>query len=253
METSVSLLDRLAGTPTDDDWRKLLDLYLPLLRAWMARAGVPSSDADDLSQDVLLVVFREVGGFERRGRGAFRAWLRTILVNRMRDYFRARQHRPAATGGSDFLRRSMSWSHPAGAESPVGPGARRACRRVAAAPGPGRFRPGDLASVSTARPPRRAGRPSRRGTGPVAEFGGPRQEPRSQAGSARVNRPRRVSASDCTISAATAFRECWKMEDGPIAALANSRRCSYKMTGAAFCPKNDTRKPAHGELQTPVA
>jgi RNA polymerase sigma-70 factor, ECF subfamily len=104
VETSVSLLDRLAGTPTDDDWRRLLDLYQPLLHAWMARAGVPSSDADDLSQEVLLVVFREVGGFERRGQGAFRAWLRTILVHRIRDYFRARQHRPAATGGSDFLR-----------------------------------------------------------------------------------------------------------------------------------------------------
>jgi len=104
METSISLLDRLAGAPTDDDWRRLLDLYQPLLHAWMARAGVASSDADDLSQEVLLVVFREVGGFERRGQGAFRAWLRVILIHRVRDYFRAGQHRPTATGGSDFLR-----------------------------------------------------------------------------------------------------------------------------------------------------
>jgi RNA polymerase sigma-70 factor, ECF subfamily len=104
METSVSLLERLGGKPTEDDWRRLLDLYQPLLRAWMARAGVPVSDADDLIQEVLLVVFREVGGFERRGKGAFRGWLRTILVHRMRDYFRASRHRPIATGGSDFLR-----------------------------------------------------------------------------------------------------------------------------------------------------
>ena len=34
METSVSLLDRLAGQPTDDDWSRLDDLYQPLLRAW---------------------------------------------------------------------------------------------------------------------------------------------------------------------------------------------------------------------------
>jgi hypothetical protein len=27
METSVSLLGRLAGAPTDDDWRRLHDLY----------------------------------------------------------------------------------------------------------------------------------------------------------------------------------------------------------------------------------
>ena len=31
METSASLLDRLAGKPTDDDWRRLLELYQPLL------------------------------------------------------------------------------------------------------------------------------------------------------------------------------------------------------------------------------
>ena len=105
METSVSLLDRLAGAPTDDDWRRLLDLYQPLLRAWMGRAGVAPSDADDLGQEVLLVVFREVGGFERRGQGAFRAWLRTILANRVRDYFRGQKRRPTATGDSDFLRR----------------------------------------------------------------------------------------------------------------------------------------------------
>jgi RNA polymerase sigma-70 factor (ECF subfamily) len=105
METSASLLERLAGTPTDDDWRRLLDLYQPLLRAWMRRAGVSESDADDLAQEVLLVVFREVPRFERRRQGAFRAWLRTILVHRVRDHFRGQKYRPAATGGSDFLRR----------------------------------------------------------------------------------------------------------------------------------------------------
>jgi RNA polymerase sigma-70 factor (ECF subfamily) len=105
METSVSLLERLAGAPNDDDWRRLHDLYRPLLRAWMARAGVPASDVDELMQDVLLVVFHEVAGFERRRQGAFRAWLRTILANRMRDYFRGGKYRPTATGDSDFLRR----------------------------------------------------------------------------------------------------------------------------------------------------
>jgi RNA polymerase sigma-70 factor (ECF subfamily) len=104
VETSVSLLERLAGSPTDDDWRRLLDLYQPLIHSWMARAGVATSDADDLAQEVLLVVFREVGDFERRGKGAFRGWLRTILANRVRDYFRGQKYRPTATGDSDFLR-----------------------------------------------------------------------------------------------------------------------------------------------------
>jgi RNA polymerase sigma-70 factor (ECF subfamily) len=105
VETSVSLLERLAGTPTDDDWRRLDGLYQPLLRAWMARAGVAASDVDDLVQDVLLVVVRKVAGFEWRGQGAFRAWLRTILAHQLRDYFRGQNNRPTATGDSDFLRR----------------------------------------------------------------------------------------------------------------------------------------------------
>jgi len=105
METSASMLDRLAGAPTDDDWRRLDELYRPLLRGWVARVGVPTSDVDDLVQDVLLVVVRKISGFERRGKGAFRTWLRTILANRVGDYFRGRKYLPTATGDSDFLRR----------------------------------------------------------------------------------------------------------------------------------------------------
>jgi RNA polymerase sigma-70 factor (ECF subfamily) len=117
LETSLSLLERLAGTTTEDDWRRLVELYQPLLRAWMGRAGIPHADADDLAQEVLLVVFREVAGFERRGPGAFRAWLRAVLVHRMRDYFRRQRQRPLATGDSDFLRRLDELESPGSALS----------------------------------------------------------------------------------------------------------------------------------------
>lgn len=113
METSVSLLDRLAGTPSDEDWRRLHDLYRPLLRAWMARAGVSEADFDDLTQEILVVVFKGVAGFERQGQGAFRSWLRTILANRVRDYFRGQRYRPVVTGDSDFLLRLNEMESPA--------------------------------------------------------------------------------------------------------------------------------------------
>jgi len=102
MQTSLSLLGRLAAVPGDDDWSRLHDLYRPLLRAWAARAGVAGADADDLAQDVLLVVFREVGGFERRGPGAFRGWLRAILANRLRDHFRKASRAPALADLDDL-------------------------------------------------------------------------------------------------------------------------------------------------------
>jgi RNA polymerase sigma-70 factor (ECF subfamily) len=100
--TSVSLLCRIANAPAADDWGRLDDLYRPLLRAWMVRAGFPASDVDDLVQDVLMVVFRKIGCFERRRKGAFRAWLKKILTNQMRHHFRRQKYRPTAVGGSDF-------------------------------------------------------------------------------------------------------------------------------------------------------
>ena len=105
METSVSLLDRLSGNPSEGDWRRMVDLYQPLLRSWCLRAAVPETDADDLIQDTLTVVVREVERFDRRHPGAFRAWLRGILANRLRNYFRSRTTRPVAPGTSDFLSR----------------------------------------------------------------------------------------------------------------------------------------------------
>jgi RNA polymerase sigma-70 factor (ECF subfamily) len=90
METSLTLLGRLTAAPGDADWRRLLDVYGPLLHGWLSRAGVPACDRDDLVQEVLVVVVRRVSGFDRRGPGAFRAWLRGILTNHLRTYFRTR-------------------------------------------------------------------------------------------------------------------------------------------------------------------
>lgn len=102
--TSLSLLERLTQQQDSDSWQRLVDLYTPLLAEWIRRyEALQTSDVDDLVQDVLLVLARELPQFEHsRQPGAFRSWLRTILVNRLRHFWRSRQHRPAAVGGSDF-------------------------------------------------------------------------------------------------------------------------------------------------------
>src|SRR5439155_24660629 len=104
-ERSFSLLDRLCRRPDAEAWDRLVQLYTPVLHAWLRRYEVLSrADAADLVQDVLLAVAKEMPAFRPAAeRGAFRAWLRTILVNRLRTFWRARQHRPRAVGGSDFL------------------------------------------------------------------------------------------------------------------------------------------------------
>jgi RNA polymerase sigma-70 factor, ECF subfamily len=92
--TSVSLLDRLkTARPDASDWQRLQGIYLPLIRRWLGRIPGLGSEADDLSQEVFLVVLRELPQFERRREGSFRAWLRNIAVNKARNFSKQRNRR----------------------------------------------------------------------------------------------------------------------------------------------------------------
>jgi RNA polymerase sigma-70 factor (ECF subfamily) len=100
MPTSLSLLERLrqagSGHP---DWQRLDDLYRPLIRSWVTRVPGLGDEADDLTQEVLLILFRELPGFERRRDGSFRAWLRQITINRIRRCLDKRRRRPQPASG----------------------------------------------------------------------------------------------------------------------------------------------------------
>jgi RNA polymerase sigma-70 factor (ECF subfamily) len=100
-DTSVSLLERLSLQPDEDTWKRFVDLYVPLIRGWLRRYEVTQQDAEDLAQEVLTVVVRELTDFRHNQQpGAFRNWLRTVTVNRLRELWRTRRGRAAATGDS---------------------------------------------------------------------------------------------------------------------------------------------------------
>jgi RNA polymerase sigma-70 factor (ECF subfamily) len=99
-ETRQSLLLR-AQTGEASAWNNLTALYRPLILGWLNRQGVPAGDLEDLSQEVLLSVVKHLPGFQHSGqRGAFRAWLRTIVCSRTADYWRAIDADTQASGGS---------------------------------------------------------------------------------------------------------------------------------------------------------
>jgi RNA polymerase sigma-70 factor (ECF subfamily) len=105
-ETSLSLLDRAREGPSSGSWERLVDVYSPLLHGWLARLSVQPSDADDLVQEILLAISRDLSKFQHSGRnGAFRSWLRTILLNRVRDFWRSSKYRPTAAGGTSWAER----------------------------------------------------------------------------------------------------------------------------------------------------
>jgi RNA polymerase sigma-70 factor, ECF subfamily len=93
--TSVSLLDRLkAAQPDATDWNRLQGIYLPLIGRWLGRVPGLGAEADDLAQEVFVVVIREIPRFQRQREGSFRAWLRQVTVNKVRTHRRKLHRRP---------------------------------------------------------------------------------------------------------------------------------------------------------------
>ncbi len=102
--TSQSLLDRARDTGDSTSWRRLTDLYAPWLRRWLRPYVSQPLDVDDITQEVLATVARELPRFQHnQSPGAFRAWLRGIAVNRLREYWRAQRGEAHAVGGDGLF------------------------------------------------------------------------------------------------------------------------------------------------------
>jgi RNA polymerase sigma factor (sigma-70 family) len=90
LSTSHSLLDEIRTTADGSCWEKFVHLYTPVLGAWADRLGLPTADAQDLVQDVFVLLVRKIALYQRSEQGRFRDWLRTVLTNRYRERLRKR-------------------------------------------------------------------------------------------------------------------------------------------------------------------
>ena len=97
LEATITLLS-LARAGDTAALNRLFDRYLPDLRRWasgrLPRWARDLADTQDLVQETLLQVFKRIDGFEYRGEGAFRAYLRQAVMNRLRNEIRRVDRRP---------------------------------------------------------------------------------------------------------------------------------------------------------------
>jgi RNA polymerase sigma-70 factor (ECF subfamily) len=79
LETSTTLLRKLGQDPTNEPaWSDFVDRYGRLIYGWCRRWGLKESDAEDVCQNVLLDLAKQMRGYVYDRNGSFRAWLRTV-------------------------------------------------------------------------------------------------------------------------------------------------------------------------------
>jgi RNA polymerase sigma-70 factor (ECF subfamily) len=104
LEPTAILLDRVRSG--DDNAREqLVARYLPLLQRW-AHGRLPPharglADTSDLVQVTLIQALKHVGTFEAKREGAFLAYLRSSLMNHLRNEIRRSNSRPAEPMADD--------------------------------------------------------------------------------------------------------------------------------------------------------
>jgi RNA polymerase sigma-70 factor (ECF subfamily) len=110
-EPSSRLLDGVRGGSTVS-WRRLLELYAPVVLHWCRRKGLREADADDVLQDVFRTVLGSVAGFRREDGRSFVGWLFCITRSRLIDHRRWQARGPLVIGGSDFQRQTEEAPQP---------------------------------------------------------------------------------------------------------------------------------------------
>jgi RNA polymerase sigma-70 factor (ECF subfamily) len=103
--THISLLcDIREDHCRDEAWAAFHARYHDVILNWCVRRGLPRDDTEDLTQDVLLKLFRQLPTYNHDpARGQFRGWLKVVVNNALTDFWRQRRPESAAVGGTTFL------------------------------------------------------------------------------------------------------------------------------------------------------
>jgi RNA polymerase sigma-70 factor (ECF subfamily) len=100
--TSPTLLALVGSNPQNNDaWRVFLARYHPLIRTWCLRAGLQDQDAEEVSAAVVVKLFQEMPKFVYNPERRFRGWLKTMVDNQLRDFWRRVDRHPADWGSGD--------------------------------------------------------------------------------------------------------------------------------------------------------
>jgi RNA polymerase sigma factor (sigma-70 family) len=99
VDATADLLAR-AQAGDEEALNRLFERHIPLLKRWASgrvpRGARQAVDTTELVQETVVATLRNLPSFEVRGDGALQAYLRSALINRVRNEMRRALLRPAA-------------------------------------------------------------------------------------------------------------------------------------------------------------
>ena len=99
-ETRITLIQRLQHGGDEAAWEEFVAIYRPAIVRMALRKQLQPTDAEDLAQQVLLAVSRNIDKWKQdRTRARFRTWLQTVVRNTTLNAL-TRKPRDQATGGT---------------------------------------------------------------------------------------------------------------------------------------------------------
>jgi RNA polymerase sigma factor (sigma-70 family) len=102
-QTSATLLARLRQVPPDQAaWAQFAERYGRKIYGWCRGWNLQETDAEDVTQDVLLKLAAKMQAFVYDPAKSFRAWLKTVTRHAWSDYWSGQKGAEAA-GGSQAL------------------------------------------------------------------------------------------------------------------------------------------------------
>jgi RNA polymerase sigma-70 factor (ECF subfamily) len=99
--THPSLLLRLRYLADQEAWKEFVTRYGPRIDAWCRGWRLKEADVEDVTQEVLLRLARELAKFDYDPKHSFRGWLYTVTHHVFRDW--ARKRRDVPVGGDEAL------------------------------------------------------------------------------------------------------------------------------------------------------
>lgn len=98
---SILLRGLVAPTSGEELWRQFYDAYRSAVLGWCRGMGLRECQAEDILQNTMTKMFLQIGSY-KRDKGRFAPWLKTIVMNEIRDRFRklGKSEMMPAVGGS---------------------------------------------------------------------------------------------------------------------------------------------------------